>query len=298
LPNHFEPSYAGHAYGQPWPNRSRGFEILEKTILHIVKTTAYKMRMTQTLAIIDYGSGNLRSAAKSFERVIHDSKNTKGDDLDFKVVISSDPDVVRRADRIVLPGQGAFGDCITNLRGCDGMIEALEARVLTDGVPFLGICVGMQLLADEGLEHGHHKGLGWIPGRVVPLAPNDPALKIPHMGWNTVCSGQEPQVRSADGSAQHPRQGVGEADQASPIKITQRSTESSNFSFASDEFYYFVHSFMVELKDRDHVLGTAEYGGDVAAIIGRDNIIGTQFHPEKSQDSGLNLLANFLRWKP
>ena len=218
--------------------------------------------MTQTLTIIDYGSGNLRSAAKSFERVIQNSS-----DLNVDVVVTGDPDIIRRADRIVLPGQGAFGDCITNLRGCDGMVEAMEQRVLKDGAPFLGICVGMQLLVDEGLEHGHHTGLGWIGGRVVPLSPNDASLKIPHMGWNTV-------------------------------NIPQRSTESSNFSFKSDEFYYFVHSFMVESKDKGHVLGAADYGGEVTAIIGRDNIIGTQFHPEKSQEAGLRLLENFLRWDP
>ncbi len=215
--------------------------------------------MTDTLVIIDYGSGNLRSAAKSFERVIKDTKQN------MKVKVSAHAEDLRKASHIVLPGQGAFGDCMNGLKAVDGMIEALEETVLKQGKPFLGICVGMQLLATKGLEHGKHNGLNWIPGEVVLMQPPDPALKIPHMGWNT-------------------------------LKTTQKHTLLC--SITSSDHYYFVHSFMFKCKEREHVLAETNYGQNVAAIIGRDNIIGTQFHPEKSQNSGLKLLSEFVHWKP
>lgn len=212
--------------------------------------------MTNTLLIIDYGSGNIRSAAKAFEYV-------GGADLD--VIISGDPDDIARADRIVLPGQGAFGDCAQALRNIDGMVETLEEQVLRGGKPFLGICVGMQLLCDKGYEHGEHEGLGWIGGAVKRLAPDDLALKIPHMGWNNLVNVQD--------------------------HLVLRSIES-----ARD--YYFVHSFCAIMKDEQTILAAAEYGIKFPAIIGRDNIIGIQFHPEKSQQAGLDILSDFIKWNP
>lgn len=218
----------------------------------------------QTLVIIDYGSGNLRSAAKAFEHVIAEQN------LDFIVKITSDPEDVAIADRIVLPGQGAFGDCMDGLKALDGMIEALEEAVLTKKTPFLGICVGMQLLATAGLEHGEHAGLGWIPGKVVPMIPNDPTLKIPHMGWNTV---------------EYTKQAV---------EITPFLKKKEN----NAPYFYFVHSFMFESEDKENVLGTTNYDGYVTSIVGKANILGVQFHPEKSQQDGLALLEGFLRWTP
>jgi glutamine amidotransferase len=223
--------------------------------------------MTQTIAIIDYGSGNLRSAAKSFEHVIA----TEG--IDARVAISGRAADIAAADRVVLPGQGAFGDCIAGLRAVPGMVDALEQTVREKGRPFFGICVGMQLLATRGLEHGVHEGLGWIPGDVIKMTPADPALKIPHMGWNT--------VRCTDSGAAHP--------------VLQSITESSA---QEGIHFYFVHSFMVQSDKTDMLLATSQYGGPINAIIGRDNIIGTQFHVEKSQQAGLTLIRDFLNWKP
>lgn len=215
--------------------------------------------MIQTVAIIDYGSGNLRSAAKALMRAARDS-------VDSEVMVTADPYLVTRADRIVLPGVGAFADCMRGLTGIDGMRDALEDTVIKKAKPFLGICVGMQLMATRGLEHGEHAGLDWIPGEVKRIAPIDPGLKVPHMGWNEVV----PQTDDlflrpfADGTAHA----------------------------------YFVHSYHFETHDRAHTLARAEYGGPIAAVIGRDNLIGTQFHPEKSQEAGLAFLAEFLRWRP
>ncbi|MCB9982944.1 MAG: imidazole glycerol phosphate synthase subunit HisH [Rhodospirillales bacterium] len=225
----------------------------------------------ETIVIIDYGSGNLRSAAKAFEYVIANEA------INAEVLVSAHPGDVLRADRIVLPGQGAFGDCMDNLKGTDGMIEALEQRVQKDARPFLGICVGMQLLATRGLEHGVHAGLNWVPGQVVPLAEriNDPSLKIPHMGWNELVP-----PHSGEQDNRH---------------FVLRSTESSG---QGGDHYYFVHSFMFECEYNHHVLGLADYGGLFAAVVGRDNIAGVQFHPEKSQDAGLRLIGDFIRWKP
>jgi glutamine amidotransferase len=210
--------------------------------------------------IIDYGSGNLRSAAKAFERVAAD------EGLSLAVEVTDDARALADASHIVLPGQGAFGDCNSGLRAVPGMVEALQEAVIGDGRPFFGICVGMQLMATRGLEHGTHQGLGWIPGEVVPMAPGDPSLKIPHMGWN------ELRLHAPD----HPiLAGIADGDHA-----------------------YFVHSYVFDCADDAHLLATADYGGPVTAIVGRDNMVGTQFHPEKSQAAGLRMIANFLRWKP
>ena len=220
----------------------------------------------ETVLIIDYGSGNLRSAAKSFEKVMRDEGR------DVKVIISNKADDLLKADRIVLPGQGAFRDCMENLQNTTGMIEAMTERVIKQGAPFLGICVGMQLMATRGLEHSITAGLDWIEGEVVPIKVEDPSLKIPHMGWN------ELHFLSAN-------------DQQDNRHFVLRSTDLS-------ENFYFVHSFMFQCTYNHNCLAMADYGGFIPAVIGRDNMIGTQFHPEKSHDSGLKLLSNFLDWKP
>lgn len=220
----------------------------------------------ETIIIIDYGSGNLRSAAKAFEKVCADEK------LGFAVKVSAKPDDIKKAARIVLPGQGAFGDCMAGLSAIKGMREALEENVIKKGKPFLGICVGMQLMATRGLEYGIHAGLNWIPGEVVPLNPADKRLKIPHMGWNEL-------VIPSQSSAQDNRHFV------------LRSVSNS-------EHYYFVHSFMFQCEYDHHILGLTDYGGLFTAVVGRDNMVGVQFHPEKSQQAGLRLISGFLNWKP
>jgi glutamine amidotransferase len=208
------------------------------------------------VALIDYGSGNLRSAEKALARAAEGGS---------EIVVTADPAVVAKAERIVLPGVGAFGDCMAGVEAIPGMIEALRDAVLKRGVPFLGICVGMQLLADVGREFGDHKGLGWIGGEVVRIAPSDPALKIPHMGWNELII---------------PR----------PHPLLD--------GIASGAHAYFVHSYEFRAHDTADVIATTDYGGAIMAMIGRGNIAGTQFHPEKSQAMGLKLLSNFLRWSP
>jgi glutamine amidotransferase len=212
------------------------------------------------VAIIDYGSGNLRSAAKAFERAVSDAG------LDAEVRVTAEPDCVLRADHIVLPGVGAFADCRRGLDAVPGMVEALRHAVLDRGRPFLGICVGMQLLADVGREHGDHQGLGWIGGEVARIAPADPTLKIPHMGWNELVLARPDHPLLA---------GIGDGAHA-----------------------YFVHSYAFVCGEDADVLARVDYGGPITAIIGRDNIAGTQFHPEKSQAVGLRLIANFLGWRP
>ena len=213
-----------------------------------------------SVAIIDYGSGNLRSAAKAFERAARDW------DLAREIRVTADAEVVARAGHVVLPGVGAFADCKRGLDAVPGMRAALDEAVLGRGVPFLGICVGMQLMADRGFEHGVAEGLGWIPGEVVALTPGDPRLKVPHMGWNdlAVRTGTHPVLAGLP----EPMHG------------------------------YFVHSYHLNCVNPDHRLATVDYGGAVTAVVGRDNLIGTQFHPEKSQAAGLALIANFLRWRP
>ncbi len=215
-----------------------------------------------TVAIVDYGSGNLHSAAKAFERAARESAVTQ------PIVVTSSPEVVARADRIVLPGVGAYADCRRGLEAVDGMIEALNERVRKQGRPFLGICVGMQLLAERGLEHGVTKGLEWIAGEVDKITPADPNLKIPHMGWNTLNLIQPHPL--LDGIPTGP-QGL---------------------------HAYFVHSYHLKAADQSDLVAQADYGGPVTAIVGRDTIVGTQFHPEKSQRLGLRLIANFLKWTP
>ena len=213
-----------------------------------------------TVAIIDYGSGNLRSAAKSFDRAAREAG------LDVEVVVTADPERVRAAERVVLPGVGAFGDCRAGLHGLPGMVEALEEAVIARGRPFFGICIGMQLMAAVGREHGDHAGLGWIPGEVTALAPADPALKIPHMGWNAleILKLEHPVLDGVD----------------------------------SGTYVYFVHGYEFRPKFAEHLLAHADYGGPMAAAVGRDNLFGTQFHPEKSQTAGLAIIGNFLRWRP
>jgi len=210
-------------------------------------------------AIVDYGSGNLRSAAKAFERA---SRETG---IATEVMVTADADVVRVAERVVLPGVGAFADCRRGLAAVPGMEAALEEVVRRRGRPFLGICVGMQLLAERGREFETVAGLGWIAGEVRMITPADPALKVPHMGWNEL----EPLAR-------HPvLSGI-----------------------AAGEHVYFVHSYGFHVADPGDLLATTDYGGEITAMIGRDNFVGTQFHPEKSQAAGQRLIGNFLRWRP
>ncbi|MCD8498170.1 MAG: imidazole glycerol phosphate synthase subunit HisH [Alphaproteobacteria bacterium] len=209
--------------------------------------------MGKKIVIIDYGSGNLRSAAKAFEAV------SDG----VPVIVSSTAEDLDDASHIVLPGQGAFGDCMAGLTALPGMVAALEKNVRKQGKPFFGICVGMQLLADKGLEHGAHKGLGWISGEVVRMTPTDPALKIPHMGWNNIKAKPHPLFAG----------------------------------LAPDEHVYFVHSYHFAAKNAAHVLAWSEYGGNIAAAVGKDNIMGVQFHPEKSQAAGLTIIKNFIQLK-
>ena len=215
-----------------------------------------------SVAIVDYGTGNLHSAAKAFERAAHESGH------DQPIAVTSDPADVARADRVVLPGVGAFADCRRGLDGIPGMIEALEDSVRKRGRPFFGICVGMQLMAERGREYQVTPGLGWIDGEVDRIAPDDAALKIPHMGWNTL-----------NMLRPHPLLG--------------------DIPLGPDGLHaYFVHSYELKTSRRSDLVAQADYGGPVTAIVGRDNMVGTQFHPEKSQRLGLKLIANFLKWKP
>jgi glutamine amidotransferase len=215
-----------------------------------------------TTAIVDYGSGNLHSAAKAFERAARDAG------LSERILVTADPKAVAAADRVVLPGVGAFADCRRGLDAVAGMIEALEHGVMRRGRPFLGICVGMQLMAERGREYEVTPGLGWIAGEVDRIAPSDASLKIPHMGWNTL-----------------------DARKAHPL-LDGIATGRGGLHA------YFVHSYQLKPANPDDVVAQAEYGGPVTAIVGRANIAGTQFHPEKSQKLGLALIANFLKWTP
>jgi glutamine amidotransferase len=215
-----------------------------------------------SVAIVDYGSGNLHSAAKAFERAAHEAG------LDQPIVVTRDPQAVASADRVVLPGVGAFADCRRGLDAVDGMVGALEEAVRRRGRPFFGICVGMQLLAERGREYEVTEGLGWIAGEVDRIKPSDASLKIPHMGWNTLNVSR--QHKLLEGLALGP-QGL---------------------------HAYFVHSFQLKPSQRADLVADADYGGAVTAVVARDNIVGTQFHPEKSQKLGLALIANFLKWKP
>ncbi len=213
------------------------------------------------VAIIDYGSGNLHSAAKAFERAAREA----GSKLAVKV--TADPAEVRSAERIVLPGVGAFADCKRGLEAIPGMVEALEESVQEEGKPFLGICVGLQLMAMRGLEHGVTQGLGWVKGEVRAIAPSDPSLKIPHMGWNAL----KPKATHA---------------LLEGIPTGEKGLNA-----------YFVHSYHL-VPEEDVLVAETDYGGPITAMIAKDNMAGTQFHPEKSQKLGLKLIGNFLRWRP
>ena len=207
------------------------------------------------VALVDYDSGNLHSAEKAFQLM--------GRDAGAEVVVTSDPEVAARADRIVLPGDGAFPACRTALGEVDGMAEAIQGAVITRGVPFMGICVGMQMLATTGHEYRETPGLDWIGGEIRAIAA--PGLKVPHMGWNDLV-----------------------IDRPHPVLE----------GIATGDHAYFVHSWQFQVADPAHLLAHVDYGGAVTAVVGRDNIVGTQFHPEKSQAVGLRLIANFLRWNP
>ncbi len=220
------------------------------------------MSATSSVAIIDYGSGNLHSAAKAFERM--NSETNAG----YSIKVTADPDVVRGADRVVLPGVGAFADCRSGLLGVDGMMEALQEAVMEKARPFLGICVGMQLMGTRGLEHGETPGFGWIGGEVRAIEPDDAILKIPHMGWNTL-------------------------DVINPHALLEGIETGRQGLHA-----YFVHSYHLAVEERGQVVAETGYGGPVTAMVARDNLAGTQFHPEKSQKLGLVLIANFLKWMP
>ncbi|MDO5529267.1 MAG: imidazole glycerol phosphate synthase subunit HisH [Paracoccus sp. (in: a-proteobacteria)] len=209
------------------------------------------------VVLVDYDSGNLHSAQKALARA--------GRDLGAEVIVSARPEDLARADRIVLPGDGAFPACRAALDAAEGMVEALDDAVRRKGKPFLGICVGMQLLADRGLEHRETPGLGWIGGTIAPITPADPALKVPHMGWSDLIIARPHPVLD----------GIAAGDHA-----------------------YFVHSYRFEPKDPADLVASVDYGGPVTAIVARANIVGAQFHPEKSQEVGLRLIENFLRWRP
>ncbi len=213
--------------------------------------------MAETLAIIDYGSGNLRSVEKAVERAAREAG------LARHVSVTDDPDVICKADRVILPGVGAFAACMAGLAARDGVIEAVEHVALVEGRPFLGICVGMQLLANRGLEFGGSEGLGWIPGEVVTL-PHSEEFRAPHMGWNKV-----------------------ETIEHHPV-----------FDGLDGEVFYFAHSFYFEPENDAHLYGVTHHGRPVPALIGRDNLVGAQFHPEKSQKAGLAFLSAFLEWSP
>ncbi len=209
-------------------------------------------------ALIDYDSGNLHSAQKAFERMAREAGHGT-------VVVTSEPDVVARADRIVLPGDGAFPACRAALFARSGLAEAIVEAVEARAVPFLGICVGMQMLASVGHEYEETPGFGWIAGDINRITPADPALKVPHMGWNDLV-----------------------IDQDHPVLAGIKTGEHA----------YFVHSYHMRVDHPTQRLAHADYAGDITAIVGRNNIVGTQFHPEKSQATGLRLIANFLNWRP
>ena len=215
-----------------------------------------------SVAIVDYGSGNLHSAQKAFERMARE----RG--LNVPVLVTADPDLVRKADRIVLPGVGAFADCRRGLVGVPGMVEAMTEAVRGRGRPFLGICVGMQLMAGRGLEKETSAGLGWVPGDIDLIRPADATLKIPHMGWNT-------------------------------LDVAREHAVLAGIPTGPDGLHaYFVHSYHLTGTADDVVLARADYGAPVTAMIARDTMVGTQFHPEKSQRLGLTLIGNFLEWRP
>jgi len=215
-----------------------------------------------SVVIVDYGSGNLHSAAKAFERAARESGHAQ------PIVVTSDPAAVACADRVVLPGVGAFADCRRGLDEIPGMVDALNETVRKRGRPFFGICVGMQLMAERGREYHVTPGLGWIAGEVDRIKPADPDLKIPHMGWNT-------------------------------LNVRREHPLLEGLPVGPDGLHaYFVHSFELKPTHQDDLIAQSDYGGPLTAIVGRDTMVGTQFHPEKSQKLGLRLIANFLKWAP
>jgi len=211
-----------------------------------------------TTVIIDYESGNLHSAEKAFQRMAMETGTGV-------VIVTSDPDVIRRASRVVLPGDGAFPACRKALFDHRGVFEAIDEAVIAGGRPFLGICIGMQMLATRGLEYGQTAGFDWISGTVEPITPADHALKVPHMGWNDLV-----------------------IDRPHPVLD----------GLCTGDHAYFVHSYQFRVDDPADLLAHVDYGGTITAVVGRNTIVGTQFHPEKSQKTGLRLIANFLRWIP
>lgn len=215
-----------------------------------------------SVAIIDYGSGNLRSVSKAFERAAREAG------ISVKIEITDKPEIVAKADRVVLPGVGAFADCKQGLLGIDGMYEALEQTICQQAKPYLGICVGMQLMATRGLEHGVTEGFDWIKGDVCAIQPDDPSLKVPHMGWNT-------------------------------LNVSRDHALLEGIKTGSEGLHaYFVHSYHLMAEEQQDIVATANYGGPLTAMVARDNMVGTQFHPEKSQQLGLALITNFLKWTP
>lgn len=214
------------------------------------------------VAIIDYGSGNLCSAAKAFERSAREAG------LAAEILVTNDTGLVAAADRVVLPGVGAYADCRAGLEAIPGMVETLREAVIDHARPFLGICVGMQLMATRGLEHGGADGFDWIGGEVVKITPNDPHLKVPHMGWNT-------------------------------LRLARQHPLFDGIATGPDGLHaYFVHSYHFKVADPANLLAEADYGGPITAAVARDNMVGLQFHPEKSQTLGLRLISNFLKWTP
>ncbi|WJY21499.1 imidazole glycerol phosphate synthase subunit HisH [Fontisubflavum oceani] len=211
-----------------------------------------------TTVLIDYDSGNLHSAEKAFQRMAREGGYEP-------VIVTDRPEDVARASRVVLPGDGAFPACRRGLQAIDGLEEAIVEAVETRGVPFLGICVGMQMLASWGREYEDVAGFGWVPGEVVRIKPSEPRMKVPHMGWNDLV-----------------------IDQAHPVLA---GLETGNHA-------YFVHSYHMQVAEPGDLLAHVDYGGPVTAIVGRNNVVGTQFHPEKSQHAGLRLISNFLGWAP
>ena len=239
-----------------------------------------------TCVIIDYGSGNLHSALKSFERAASENN------LNKTITLTNKPEDIANADHIVLPGVGAYADCLSGLEAIDGLKDALEEAVIKKGQPFFGICVGMQLMSTEGHEYKVSKGLNWIPGLVESIEPNDKSLKIPHMGWNTL-SVRPFSCPPATGAS-------ADALSASEAQLkTNTHPILKDVKTGEDGLHaYFVHSYHYIPENPAHILATTDYGGEITAMIARDNMVGTQFHPEKSQSLGLKLISNFLQWTP
>ena len=237
----------------------------------------------QTVAIIDYGSGNLHSAVKAFERADREAGTNR------KILLTSNAADVANADRIVLPGVGAFADCKAGLMAVPGLRETLEDAVITRARPFLGICVGMQLMATRGLEFTTTEGLGWIPGEVRAITPSDPALKIPHMGWNTLNA-----TNTTNAITTHAPNAPNAAQNATTTHPLLTGIATGDNGLHA----YFVHSYQLYATDPAMVVATTDYGGTITALVARGNIAGTQFHPEKSQTLGLRLISNFLSWQP